>query len=70
MVMMLVLDAVPFILTTCGRCRESTESSNPSMRLVTADAVAKEFLWDDRVEHGTVIYEQNACISVRRLQVL
>ena len=24
----------------------------------------KEFLWDDRIEHGTVIYEQDACIYV------
>ena len=42
--------------------------------------LAKEFLWDYHVEHGTVIYEQDACICViyeqdaciyvRRLQVL
>jgi len=32
--------------------------------------LAKEFLWDDRIEHGTVMYEQDACIYVRRLKVL
>ena len=36
---------------------ESQESSNTSMRLVIADAACQRFLWDDRVEHGTVIYD-------------
>ena len=35
---------------------ESQESSNTSMRLVIADAACQRVMWDDRVEHGTVIY--------------
>ena len=49
---------------------DSREANNLLMPLVTVDETCQIVSEDDRVERGTVIYEQGACISVRRPQML
>ena len=49
---------------------DSREANNLLIDLVTVDEACQIVSEDDRVERGTVIYEQDACISVRRLQML